>query len=144
MKAIQQKIEIQWPVKALFNYVSDLSNNAEWQEQVTGASWISEEKNRSGAKFIETRRVSGQEFAATVEVTDFELYKKRGLSILNGPVRHLTMEFEPKGEHTVMKVTLDLRTKGIMRPLAGAMARQVIRNRYLDLVRLKRLLEHSN
>jgi uncharacterized membrane protein len=145
MKAIQHQIEINWPVKALFNYVSDLSNNAEWQRQVVNAEWIGVEKNRSGAQFKETRKIFGLQLCATAEVTEFQLYKKRSFAVLNGPIRpELTMEFEPRGEHTVMKLTIAIRTKGFMRLVEGVMARHVTREGYNDLVRLKELLETSN
>lgn len=141
MTAIQQQIEINWPVKALFNYVSDLSNNADWQKQVVHAEWIGQEKNRSGAQFRETRKILGRELSATVEVTEFQLYKKRSFTVLDGPVhQELTMEFEPRGENTVMKVTVAIRTKRLTRLAESVMAQHVSN----DLVRLKQLLEDSN
>jgi hypothetical protein len=145
MKSIQHQIEINWPVKALFNYVSDLSNNAAWQRQVVNAEWLEGNKNTSGAKFVETRKILGKELSATLEVREFEQYKKRSLAMLSGHLRtHLTMEFEPQGENTVMTLTIACDTSGIYRNSENLILRQAMREGYENLSRLKFLLESSN
>lgn len=145
MKSIEHQIRINWPVEALFNYVSDLSNNPCWQRQVVHAEWVSTERNTSGARFVETRKILGREQAATCELNEFEQFRKRSLSVMAGPLKtNLVMEFEPQGEQTVMKLTISCQPRGMYRHAEELLLRQALREGYENLHRLKFLLENSN
>jgi uncharacterized membrane protein len=145
MKSIQHQIKINWPVEALFNYVSDLSNNPSWQRQVVNAEWVSADRNTSGARFVETRNVLGREQAATVQLKEFEQFRKRSLSVMSGSLKtDLIMEFEPQGEDTVMKLTISCQPRGVYRLAEDLLLRHALREGYENLHRLKMLLENSN
>jgi hypothetical protein len=75
MNQINQQVEIQWPVTALFNYVSDITNNAAWLNDVSDAEWISRTDNRVGSTFREIRKSDGERLEA--EITEFIPDKKR-------------------------------------------------------------------
>ena len=145
MKSVQHQIRINWPVKALFNYVSDVSNNASWQRQVVNAEWLGPQKNTSGAQFIETRKILGKEHASTCELREFEQYRKRSLDVVSGSMKtQLTMEFEPEGETTLLKLTIACNTRGIYRTGEEIILRRALYEGYENLRRLKFLLESSN
>jgi hypothetical protein len=145
MKAIEHQVEINWPLQALFNYVSDLTNNAAWQRQVVHAEWIGNGKNASGARFVEKRNVLGRECSATVEVTEFERFKRRTLAVVDGPCKQqFTMEFEPRGDTTLMKLILAFETENILDHGANLPFRNAHREVCDNLVRLKNILESSD
>ena len=145
MKSVQHQIKINWPIKALFNYVSDVSNNSSWQHQVVSAEWVGPEKNTSGAQFVETRKILGKEHATTCELREFEQYRRRSLDVVSGALRtQLTMEFEPDGDDTVLKLTIFCNTAGIYRPAEDLILRRALHEGFENLSRLKYLLESSN
>src|SRR5687767_2232087 len=136
MTSIQHQIQINWPLKALFNYVSDVSNNASWQRQVVNAQWLGAKKNTSGARFVETRKILGREMSTTCELKEFEQDRKRSLAVSSGLLKtHLIMEFEPVGESTVMKLTITCHPSGVYRPAQNLILRQAVREGYENLNR---------
>src|SRR5688572_12547911 len=102
-----QKIEINWPLKALFNYVSDIDNHTTWRERVVNVSWLDKMKNHSGARMLETRKLMGHEVMTILEVTEFQPYQRQSVTVMKGMFRpSYTLEFEPHGESTVMTLTV--------------------------------------
>jgi hypothetical protein len=145
MASIQHQIEINWPVKALFNYLADLSNNAAWQRQVVHAEWLGMTRHLPGAAFVQTRKVLGKEFAATMQVTTFQLYQRHAFVVLHDRLRQRhSFEFESRGERTLLKLTIGFNPVGHMRQLESALMRSAMREGYSNLHRLKNILENSN
>jgi hypothetical protein len=145
MAAIQHQIEINWPVKALFNYLADLSNNSSWQRHVVHAEWIGMDRHSAGASFVQTRRILGREFPATMQITDFQQYQKHASVVMNDRLRQqLAFEFEPRGECTLLKLTIGFDLIGRMRELESTLLKSAIREGYHNLHRLKNILENSN
>jgi len=138
-----KKIEINWPLKALFNYVSDIDNHATWRERVVHASWMDKLKNHSGARLLETRKLMGQEVMTILEVTEFQPYQKRSVKVMKGMFRpSYTLEFEPHGDRTVMTLTVSCQPENgkqessIMKRMSDA--------GFKELLKLKEILEREN
>lgn len=89
---ISQQVEIQWPVQALFNYVSDITNNVAWQNHVIKTEWIQRTGNRIGSTFAEIRNVEGKESFNEIKVTEFIPNQKRTIRI-NGSEAQCSMHF---------------------------------------------------
>jgi uncharacterized membrane protein len=143
MASIQHQVEINWPVQALFNYMADVSNNASWQRQVVDAEWIGMKRHSPGSAFVQTRRVLGKDVSTTMQVTDFHLYQKHAWVALDDRLRQrLAFEFEPRGERTLLKLTIGFNPVGRMRQLESALMRSAIREGYDNLHRLKNMLEN--
>jgi len=130
MNQMSQQVEIQWPVTALFNYVSDITNNAEWQSNVVKSEWIKRTGNRVGSTFAEIRNVMGQELFAEVKVTEFIPNQKRTVKIYSEKML-CSMQFIPLSEEET-RLTLELKWDKIKQPEA-----------YFDLFRLKEILENN-
>ncbi|RAW01739.1 SRPBCC family protein [Pseudochryseolinea flava] len=144
MTSIQQQIEIEWPVEALFNYVSDLSNNHAWQRQVVDATWIGENRHEVGSAFLQTRSILGKQVPALMQMTSYQRFQKRSWIILHDRLRQeLALEFEPRGEKTLLKLTIDFDLKGSVRSLKPAVLKHAMREGYENLSRLKNILENS-
>ena len=144
MTSIQHQIEIEWPVEALFNYVSDLSNNASWQHQVTAAEWVGNDRHQPGAAFMQTRNVLGREVTALMQMTSFQRFQKRSWVVVQERLRQeLAFEFEPRGERTLLKLTIDFGLVGTMRTREASLMKHALREGYENLHRLKNILENS-
>ncbi|HEY5824463.1 MAG TPA: SRPBCC family protein [Cyclobacteriaceae bacterium] len=131
MNQISQQVEIQWPVTALFNYVSDITNNAEWQNNVVKSEWIKRTGKRVGSTFAEVRNVKGQEFFAEVRVTEFVPNQKRTVKINSDAHLLCSMQFVPLSEEET-KLTLQLTWDKNEELAAG-----------YDLLKLKEILENN-
>lgn len=138
-----RKIEINWPLKALFNYVSDVDNHGSWRKGVVNATWLDISKNKSGARVLETRYLMGQEVSSILEVTEFQPYKKRSMQIMKGTFRpSYTLEFEPNGESTVMTLTVSCTYSNPDRQ--DAIIHRISEQGYKELQKLKEILEFEN
>jgi hypothetical protein len=134
-----QQIEIDWPVKALFNFVSDISNNAAWQAHVDETEWMEGIYRDAGARF--RCKHAGREHPVVYEVTEFTPYRKRSVTCRGAFLQPTySMEFEPRGEKTLLRVSVRFNVPwSFVAPWCA--------NRYLmqyNLPRLKHILEDEN
>jgi hypothetical protein len=100
------QMEIAWPVIALFNYVSDITNNAEWRSEVVHAEWISRTDNRVGSSYREVCRIDEEELETTVVVSEFIPYQRRTVTVADSV--SFTLIFESLSEdRTRMQVKIN-------------------------------------
>lgn len=138
-----RKIEINWPVKALFNYVSDVDNHGHWRNGIVHATWLDQTKNESGARVLETRYLMGQQVSSILEVTEFKPYQKRSVQIMKGTFRpSYTLEFEPRGDSTVMTLTVRCTHSNPARQ--DVIVKRISEQGYKELQKLKEILEFEN
>jgi len=64
-------IDIRWPALALFNYVCDIANNAEWQSDVVLAEWIERTESHVGSVYREVRMINDEEQKGVVTVSEY-------------------------------------------------------------------------
>ncbi|WP_333820374.1 SRPBCC family protein [Ohtaekwangia sp.] len=142
MQSIYQQIEINWPVRALFNYVSDINNNATWQTEVAETEWLGHERNTSGAQYKEVLRDTGNNAYAICQITEFIPYQKRSVLTENQLFTAAsTWEFEQHEQRTVMKLTVQVRPRSMYTPVEPFAATKFLHERARDLFRLKKILE---
>jgi hypothetical protein len=142
MRSIHQQVKINWPVRALFNYVSDISNNASWQEHVEKTEWLNDERNTSGARFREVHKNADRDSYALCQIDEFVPYQKRSVVMQNKSFHSTyTYEFEPANESTVMKVTLEVRARGLYKLIEPFAANRFLQAQSRDIFRLKEMLE---
>lgn len=138
-----RKIEINWPVKALFNYVSDVDNHGSWRNGIVHAAWLDQTRNQSGARVLEMRYLMGQKVSSILEVTEFKPYQKRSVQIMKGTFRpSYTLEFEPRGESTVMTLTVSCIHSNTARQ--NVIMHRIREQGYKELQKLKAILEFEN
>ncbi len=129
MNQISQQVEIQWPVAALFNYVSDITNNSQWQNNVVKTEWINRTGDRIGSTFAEIRKVEDREYFSEVRVTEFIPNQKRTLKISDDAKWLCSMQFVPLSEEET-RLTLQLKWNEEEQPESR-----------FDLIKLKEILE---
>lgn len=140
MRSIHQQVEINWPVRALFNYVSDITNNASWQQRVEDTEWLNDERNTSGARFKEVH-ANGKSHVLC-EIAEFIPYQKRSVVSKNRAFQSTcTFEFEPCHSGTVMKVTMQARARGLYKLFDPFVSNRFLEERSRDIFRLKEMLE---
>jgi hypothetical protein len=132
MNQINQQVEIEWPVTALFNYVSDITNNAFWLNDVSDAEWISRTDNRIGSTFREVRKSSGEQLEA--EITEFIPNQKRTVKMES---IMLSMNFiQLSREQTRLVMQMEWKEDAGAKNLSDAVQK--------DLLRLKEILEQND
>jgi len=131
MNQISQQVEIQWPLTALFNYVSDITNNPEWQNNVVKSEWIKRTGNRVGSTFAEIRNIKGHESFAEIKVTEFVPNQKRTIKVNSEAQVLCSMQFVPLSNEET-KLILQLTWDKNEEPEAG-----------FDLLKLKEILENN-
>src|SRR6185436_17028592 len=132
MNQISHQVEIQWPVAALFNYVSDIANNSQWQNNVVKTEWINRTGDRIGSTFAEIRNVKGREYFSEVRVTEFIPNQKRTVKINDEEKWLCSMQFVPLSEEET-RLTIQLKWNN-----------EEQRESSFDLIRLKEILEQNN
>jgi len=129
-----QEVEINWPIKALFNYVADITNHTFWKNGTLDAVWVNG-KNESGATFME---LSGDQYTE-YQITEFIPYQRRVICSTEGVSETYAFDFEPKGQHTILRLSVQVQTKISARvPGIAAFVGSD------DLLRLKEILENEN
>lgn len=139
MKSFQQQVEINWPVRALYHYIADISNNAAWQP-VTGAAWLDGRKKCAGSRYACHTPHYGEPLV--YEVVAVEPYQKRTVTLCATAARPTyAFEFEPRGAATLVTLTVQVAT-----PEASASVSSVEDSilQLCDLARLKHVLENEN
>jgi hypothetical protein len=135
----EQQIEIDWPARALFNYVCDIHNNAAWQTQVDDAKWSAIDHYCAGARY--TCVQSGRTQPVTYEVTEHTPYRRRSVTRCDAWIQPTySMEFEPRGERTLLRVSVSFKAPWNL--VAPWYADRLLAA--YDLSRLKQILETEN
>lgn len=137
--AVKQQIEIDWPIRALFNYVCDIHNNAAWQSQVDYAKWSVIDHYSAGARY--TCSQPGRARPVTYQVIEHMPYRKRSVTRCDTWMQPTyTMEFEPRGERTLLRISVSFNAPWSLMPpwYAGRLLAAY------DLSRLKQILETEN
>jgi hypothetical protein len=130
MNPTSQQVEIQWPITALFNYVSDITNNAEWQQGVIRSEWTHRTLGNVGSTFFEIHKIEDREFLAEGEVVEFVPNEKRIVKLADKESRLCSMSFVAVSQE---QTRLIVQVNGEGQP-----------DVFFDLPRLKEILELNN
>lgn len=142
MNGSTQQILIQWPQKALFNYICDIENYAEWQQSVYSAEWITRERHDVGARFVETRFVNGRREEAFAEIRENVPHTRRTISFRNGRIQTLyTYEFEAVGDSTLLRIRVEVKAPELLAWTENFMVDRICKEKTEELLRLKQMLE---
>lgn len=127
MQRVERTARLAAPPEAVFAYVSDLDNLAEWQSGVTGARRTTDGEMRAGATAEVTREMMGQRITAPLLVTAYEPPRRLGIaSEVSGVKADATLDLAPAdgGTATDLAFAMEIRGSGLtsfMEPMiAGA------------------------
>lgn len=140
MVIITERIQIQAPIEAVFDFACDYSNDPQWRKGVI--EHIVDNPLQTGSKAREVLRFMGSDTITNTEVTRFEPNKLVAFQSVSGPYPvsgYRRVEY--MNGATEFTYHLKIEVSGFMKwikPLAVMMFQQQVRG---DLARLKQMLE---
>lgn len=147
MTPITGSIEIARPPQEVFDYVTDLARQGEWQAAIVSVEVETEGPTRVGTRAVVTRHVPGGTRAFPFEVTEHDPPQRSSFQVTDGPVRpHGTVTFTALDSGTRTKVDFEMEFAGhglgvLILPLAQRDARSQVPK---DLGALKQRLESTS
>jgi uncharacterized membrane protein len=140
---VETTVEVNRPVAAVFAYVTDPANLAEWQPNLASVTKLTEGPVGAGTRFKEVRRAPfGRTVEAIVEVSAYEENRRFDLRIVSGP---LPIDGENTFAATDGGTRIDFaghgEPRGPLRLAAPILARLLRRQFESDYARLKQALE---
>lgn len=144
MTALSSTIEIERPPEEVFDYVTDPSRFAEWQDDVVAAAMDAEPPTRVGSTFTTTRRIGGRARTMTQRITRLEPPRVWSVRGVDGPLRpamDLTIEPVDGGAHSRVTFALDFEGRGFADLLVPMVRRMAARSAPASYQRLKAVLE---
>jgi uncharacterized protein YndB with AHSA1/START domain len=147
MAPITGSVEIARSPQDVFDYVTDIERQAEWQEAIVDVKVETEGPTRVGTRAVETRRVPGGTRTFPFEITEHDPPRRSGFQVKDGPVRpHGTITFTPLDEGARTRVDFEIEFEGhglgaLLLPIVNRDARKIVPN---DLALLKQRLESAD
>lgn len=143
MITLQETIEINRPVKEVYDYVVNVENAPKWQPAVIEVKRLTDGPIRVGTKFSEVAKMMGRRINATCEITELvpnKTFAFKGTS--DGPMEYeATYILEPNGNATVLKITGIFRTKRFWRLLEPILKGEVRKESRQELITMKKVIE---
>jgi ligand-binding SRPBCC domain-containing protein len=145
MLAIAFPVHIDRPADEVFDYVTDPSNLAAWQDTTVAVIPETEGPLEKGTCLREIRRGPfGRETTNRVEISEFEPNRRFGLRMLSGPLPiHGEYTFHALGSQTRLDFIAYGELQGPVRLLNAAAAAAAAADFERYHATLKRLLEES-
>ena len=143
MITLQETIQIDRPVKEVYDYVVNVENTQKWQPAVIEVRRLTEGPIRVGTKFSEVAMMMRRRVHSTCEITQLEPNSTvafKGTS--DGPLEYqTTYTLVANGNATQLHIVGSFRTKGLWRllePLFGGEVRSQSRH---ELTAMKAMIE---
>jgi uncharacterized membrane protein len=142
MIEIEDSVIIKKPVDRVFEFATDLKNNAKWQSDILVAEQTSDGQFGVGATYRCINRFLGKRIESEGVISDFEPYKICSFRFSSGSVSgESSYLFQPVNGYTRFTTVGSIKLNNFK--LAGLLvkrkARQQVRN---DLQKLKHVLEN--
>ena len=129
MQRVERTARIPAPPSAVFAYLSDLDNLAEWQSGVVSAERVDSGPMRVGSSARVTRELMGQRLAVPLTITDYEPPGRLGIgSEVSGVKAAAMLELveADDGAATDLAFAMEIRGSGMtsfMEPMIASAAR---------------------
>ena len=142
MQRVERTVRIPTSPEALFAYLADLDNVAEWQTGVTRAQRTSDGPMGVGSTAAVSRELMGQRLEAPLTVNEFEPPRRLGIgSTVSGVKAQAVLDLSPAdgGTATDLAFSMEIRGSGLtsfMEPMIASAARGDI-DASLDRIRAK-------
>jgi uncharacterized protein YndB with AHSA1/START domain len=128
---IEETFTVNRPPEAVFDYVTDPANLADWQTTKTYVEPLTDGPPRQGSRFRERTKPPGaREFEQITEFSEFERPSRLRVSIVEGPYPIGGIwTFEPDGEGTRVHFTAEGELRGVMGML-GPLTQRVLARQF--------------
>ncbi|MBI3359912.1 MAG: SRPBCC family protein, partial [Chloroflexi bacterium] len=101
------EVTINRPVEKVFAFATDPANSAKWQSGIIESKMTTPGPMGVGSMITDVRTFVGQRLESTIEVTEFELNKKRTFKSAGGPIKFMATEtYEAVGGGTKVAVAV--------------------------------------
>ena len=140
----ENSVVICQPIGQVFEFVTNLENNANWQTDVEDLEITSENSSGKGAAYRCINRFMGKRIESEGVVSDYVPERRCHLKITSGALSaECTMQFEEveNGTKLIVSGTYD---PGIFSLLKAMVARKVNHQMKKDMMRLKNILENGH
>ena len=142
MYTFEKTIFINCPQQEVFDFVTDLANDAQWQSGVKLSEWTSDGPPTVGSTHKVVRNLLGRKVEATMEVTSWDPPNQWGNKSVGGPVPFEgTQKFEAKNGGTQITLTAQAELGGFFKLAEGLVGKQLEKQMETMLAALKTLLE---
>lgn len=140
----EYSVIIDQPVKRVFDFVSDVSKNPDWQTDILELEVTSEGRFELGSTYRCVNRFLGQRIETEVVVTDFVPERICAFRIYSGQVAgESSYAFEALDGATKFTTKADLDLK-LFRFGALLLRRKILRQLKHDMQKLKKILENDH
>jgi uncharacterized protein YndB with AHSA1/START domain len=142
---VEQSFTVARPPEAVFDYLTDPANLAEWQTAKTEVEQITDGPPGQGTRIRErTKGPGGREFDQVTEFAEFDRPRRVLVRVVEGPFPiDGSWDFEPEGEGTRVHFVAEGPLRGPMRVLRLLAERMVARQFAGYHERLRENLEAS-
>jgi carbon monoxide dehydrogenase subunit G len=142
MYKFEKSVFINRPQQEVFDFVTNLANDAQWQSGVELSEWTSDGPPAIGSTHKVVRSMLGRNMEATIVVTSWDPPNQWGNKSNGGPVPFEgTQKFESKDGGTLMTFTAQAELGGFFKLAEGLVGKQIEKQMETDSAKLKKLLE---
>ncbi len=140
----ENSVVIDQPVKRVFDFVTDISNNPDWQTDILVLEVTSEGRFGLGSTYRCVNRFLGQRIETEVVITDYVPDRICAFRIYSGQVTgESSYYFEAKDGATKFTTKADIDFK-FFRFGALLLRRKILRQMKHDMLKLKKILENDH
>jgi carbon monoxide dehydrogenase subunit G len=142
--SFEKSVHINKPAAEVFAFMSDLANNAKWQEGLVSSTKTSDGPMGVGTTFESVQKLMGKETKNEIQVTAYEPSKLFSAKSIGGPVQvEISTKFEEMGGGTHVTSTMNAEMGGFLKVAEGLAKGELEKSFERTFARLKEILEAS-
>jgi len=143
MAHAEGQVTVQRPVKDVFAFVLEGTNNPRWRSGVLDIERVKGSPSGVGAAYTQGMKGPGGRISADYEIVELTANAFIKFQVTAGPARPTgSYTFQAKGESTTVTFVLDFQPKGLARLMNGMIENQM-RAEIAALSKLKECLERT-
>ena len=144
MAPITTTVDIARSPEDVFAYISDVSRQPEWQEDLLSAMVESDGPLASGSRIVHQRKIGSRTIEIKSEITTFEPPRVMGFRATEGPIRAAgSQTVEPVGDGSRVRLEMEMTGHGMGKLMLPMARKQAARQVAASHEKLKRILEST-
>jgi carbon monoxide dehydrogenase subunit G len=142
--SFEKSVHINKPAAEVFAFMSDLANNAKWQEGSVSATKTSDGPMGVGTTFESVQKFMGQEMKSQIQVTAYDPGKQFAAKSIGGPMQvEINTKLEEMGGGTHVTSTVNAEMGGVLKVAEGMAKGEMEKSFERTFAKLKEILEAS-
>lgn len=145
LKPVVIDINIQYPPKETFDFISDFSKNPVWQNGMQECTITTEGPLAVGTKYDQKARFMGKDVISKFEVIEFEAGRKVKATTYESsfPITFTRM-VDPNGEGSRVRAIIEGDPKGFFKLMGFLLQKKAAKTIQKDYEKLKEILEYKS